>query len=182
MMDGVPLCPCGANSSSSGHQRAKHRQGDGGATPLPEPCACFSLCTATDAFDFLARLPDVSSPASPWYAYLQSVYGGGEVPLPFRLQRLQLFYKDTAEWRQRIPSPRVALPMASCVGRPRPAEWAHSTITARSRGIRRSPTQPTCAPATCRRWLVDAPGAPPGAYASASVSYTHLTLPTICSV
>ena len=94
----------------------------------------------------------VTSSTSPWFSYLRAVYGG-DVTLPFDLRALRMFYKDTSEWRLRHPRPAVALPMASCSGRPRPAEWAHTTITARSYGLRRSTTQPQCAADVCRAWL-----------------------------
>lgn len=154
-IDGVPLCACGNGGSNT--TRTTHRSSSGAGG---EPCACFSVCSAVEAFDLLRRLPVVTSRTSRWHAYLSAVYGG-DVALPFDVQHLRLLYKDTAEWRRRRPAPSVALPLASCSGRPRPPEWAHSTITARSWGITRSQSQPACAPAECSQWLLEQPRAPP---------------------
>ena len=152
-INGVSLCLCNSNSNSGSSSTAAVDTSP--ITSRDEPCACFSFCTASEALDTLNRLPMVTSASSPWHDYLRAVYGGGDIPLPFDLRTLRLFYKDTDEWRQRRPRPAVGLPMASCIGRPRPAEWAHTTITARTYGIRRSTTQPQCAPDVCSRWLSD---------------------------
>ena len=71
------------------------------ASPPHRPgCSCFRLCSERDARAFHLRLPSVENHASPWYAYLQWVYRGA-VPLPFDLQRLELFYLAMlpVEWR-----------------------------------------------------------------------------------
>ena len=51
-------------------------------------CACFSWCDSAAIQDFRARLPKVESPASPWYSYLQTVYGEESPRLPIDLKTL----------------------------------------------------------------------------------------------
>ena len=60
----------------------------------PGRCHCpeFVLCTPEGLASTLLRLPNVSSPASPWYAYLRTVYHSPP-PLPITLRgRLELLY------------------------------------------------------------------------------------------
>jgi len=71
---------------------------ESGATPwqrswTPPQCQCFPLCTAGHVLSLYRRLPmGVTNSSSPWYGYLTKVYGKGEVPLPFDLRKLQLFF------------------------------------------------------------------------------------------
>ena len=60
----------------------------------PASCLCdFGLCTARDLATFMMRLPtSVRHRSSPIHEYLQSVYRVSEVPLPFRLDKLNAFY------------------------------------------------------------------------------------------
>ena len=57
-------------------------------------CACFSLCSNEQAAVFRTAIPRwVSSAHSPWYAYLQGVYGDAHMPpLPINLAHLNFFY------------------------------------------------------------------------------------------
>lgn len=54
-------------------------------------CYCFSTCHPGEAHRFLARLPVVTSPSSPWYGYLQRLYQEDVVPLPVDLSDFGAF-------------------------------------------------------------------------------------------
>lgn len=101
-----------------------------------------------------------------------AVYGSN-IALPFDLRRLTLFWKPTSAWRARQPQPDISLPLANCIGRPRPVEWGLSTITARSSGIQSSQVQPRCK--QCREWLLPPGSARAMRHSPTTVAVTHRT-------
>lgn len=54
-------------------------------------CECFRLCSDTDIINFTQYLPIVKSSTSPWYEYLNVVYGSYP-KLPYDIQTLEVFY------------------------------------------------------------------------------------------
>ena len=96
-------------------------------------CACFSLCHPEEVRHFFLRLPLVTSPASPWYKYLCSVYHTDFVPLPFDMRSLGAFYlPPDAAWFGQLAIPWGGLQCNSTDGRS---------------------TAPRCARAVCESWL-----------------------------
>ena len=98
----------------------------------PGRCHCseFVLCTPEGLASTLLRLPNVSSPASPWYAYLRTVYRSLP-PLPITLRgRLELLYPAL------LPAP-VCLPSSSL--------------------LRKRQALPLCKAAVCAEWMPDPP-------------------------
>lgn len=75
-------------------------------------CKCFDLCTQLGIEDFVDLLPEyVISVSSPWYAYLEAVYGQPPA-LPFRLLDLQYFYHNSDFWLRKHPD--LSLPIPPC--------------------------------------------------------------------
>ena len=110
-----------------------------------QPCACFSMCTQHEAAHFrTALLPrSVDHKSSPWWRYLQAVYGS-HVPLPFDLHALDFFYHNDDSWRQRHPS-AADWPMATCAMEPNHEHTGGAHI-------HRSQVPP-CALEACAPWL-----------------------------
>jgi hypothetical protein len=128
--------------------------GSTAAWPSLAPCACFSLCSTRGALNFYRRLPNVTSHASPWHAYLRAVYHDDDFPLPFDgLRKMTVWYRDTAAWRARRPAPQVGLPLQSCVGHSKPHEVLFAA-TDRTSGLRHNRSQPACSEEVCREWLL----------------------------
>ena len=128
--------------------------GSTAAWPSLAPCACFSLCSTRGALNFYRRLPNVTSHASPWHAYLRAVYHDDDFPLPFGgLRKMTVWYRDTAAWRARRPAPQVGLPLQSCVGHSKPHEVLFAA-TDRTSGLRHNRSQPACSEEVCREWLL----------------------------
>lgn len=114
-------------------------------------CACFHTCTRSAANAFLNSIPEVvESVRSPWYGYLQAVYGGA-VPLPFPLRSLRFFYHNSARWR--VLHPDLDWPMPSCVFKPF-YSGALNRILSRADDMATSdPSVPLCSKARCASWL-----------------------------
>ena len=111
------------------HHAARPRMAAPGRCHCPE----FVLCTPEGLASTLLRLPNVSSPASPWYAYLRTVYHSPP-PLPITLRgRLELLYPAL------LPAP-VCLP---------------SSFSPRKRRA-----LPLCEAAVCAEWMPDPPAPP----------------------
>ena len=111
------------------HHAARPRMAAPGRCHCPE----FVLCTPEGLASTLLRLPNVSSPASPWYAYLRTVYHSPP-PLPITLRgRLELLYPAL------LPAP-VCLPS--------------------SFSPRKHRALPLCEAAVCAEWMPDPPAPP----------------------
>jgi hypothetical protein len=114
----------------------------------PGRCHCseFVLCTPEGLASTLLRLPNVSSPASPWYAYLRAVYHSLP-PLPITLRgRLELLYPAL------LPAP-VCLSSSPLLRK----RWA----------------LPLCDAAVCAEWMPDPP-APSEAVANYAANGTFI--------
>ena len=102
------------------------------AAVAPGRCHCseFVLCTPEGLASTLLRLPNVTSPASPWYAYLRTVYHSPP-PLPIILRgRLELLYP-------------ALLPAPVCL--------SSSALPQKRRAL------PLCEAAVCAEWMPDPP-------------------------
>jgi hypothetical protein len=60
-------------------------------------CKCFDICSENDFARFVLRLPVVDTRTSPWYTYLERVYGDADIQLPVDMRRFELFYSNLAE-------------------------------------------------------------------------------------
>ena len=122
-----------------------------------ERCVCFSSCNASDTEDFTSRIPRVvESHTSPWYAYLEAVYGEG-VPLPYDLSTLRFAYHGSTNFRRAHPT--LEWPMARCLltkhSKPGYADGygVDPNWNKGPRGLQRDPSEPLCSPARCKRWV-----------------------------
>ena len=80
-------------------------------------CADFAVCTAESLASVLLRLPPtVTSRASPWYSYLQTVYHDSLPPLPITglRERIGLLYPALLPTQVCLQTPRAALALPLC--------------------------------------------------------------------
>lgn len=59
---------------------------------------CFSICNHMDVANWYARLPTAVDRRSPWFSYLQDIYGSN-VTCPFHIRDLELFYISRLPFR-----------------------------------------------------------------------------------
>lgn len=79
------------------------------------PCHCFEACDWPSLKHWLVSMPEIlESEESPWYAYLEAVYGSPPT-LPFNLSKLRFFYHNSFAWaRKHGRSSTVFLPIRPC--------------------------------------------------------------------
>ena len=72
------------------------------------PCYCFDLCrTAAASHEFWSetRGVQIADARSPWISYFAAVYNGSaDLPVPFPLHNIDLFYQNSPLWRETFPT------------------------------------------------------------------------------
>lgn len=98
-------------------------------------CQCFPLCTTGDVLNLYRRLPTpVQNRSSPWFRYLTRVYGDENIPLPFDLSHLEVWYPGL-------------LPTSTHLCKENP--WVPFIQTASNQLL------PSCSAQKCAGWLRD---------------------------